>query len=341
MRRVYQVVPFLDAGDAIGDHARQLARVLGDAHAGYIVDRAGASFAGEAVRFDQARVGPGDLLVYHVAHASPIAGWLQQVAADLVVDYHGITPYEFLRGWDAGLAVALARARVELAQLAARALLGVAHSEFTRAELSAAGFGRTEALPILLDPGRLPAGRSEEPAGRDWLFVSRIAPNKRVEDVLKAFAVYRRAWCGEARLHLVGRPDTAAYDAALRRFADRLGVEGVRFAGRIGDAELAAHYRRAGLLISMSEHEGFGVTLIEAMAAGLPVLAFAAGAVPETLGGAGVLFTSKRYDEVAALASELLGDSPARARLVTAGRARAAEFAPELVAPRWRELMAP
>ena len=345
MRRVYQVVPFLQEGDAIGDHARQLARVLGDAHAGYIVDRAGGALAGEAIRFDRARVGSGDLLVYHVAHASPIAGWLRTVRAEVIVDYHGITPPEFLRGWDAGLAGALARATSELADLARRAVLGIAHSGFTCSELDRAGFARTAALPILLEPGRLAvaptAGQGAEAgASGDWLFVSRMAPNKRVEDVMKAFAVYRRAWCPGAQLHLVGRPDTETYDAALRRFADRLGIGGIHFAGRVSNAELAGHYRSAGLLVSMSEHEGFGVTLIEAMAAGLPVLAYAAGAVPETLGEAGILFRAKRYDEVAALAAEVVGDPALRARLAAAGKARAAAFAPEVIAPRWRELLA-
>ncbi|MGH2717724.1 MAG: hypothetical protein ACRDJU_03980, partial [Actinomycetota bacterium] len=135
MRRVFQVVPFLDGGDAIGDHARQVARVLGEAHAGYLVDRAAPEFAAEAQPYRQAQVGPDDLLIYHAAHASPIAAWLQGVDAELVIDYHGVTPPEFLRGWDAGLAVALAGAQAQLRALAGRASLAIAHSEFMRAEV--------------------------------------------------------------------------------------------------------------------------------------------------------------------------------------------------------------
>jgi glycosyltransferase involved in cell wall biosynthesis len=282
-----------------------------------------------------------------VAHASPLAGWLRGIQAVTVIDYHGITPPEFVRAWDPGLAVALARAREEVKTLATRAALGIAHSGYTRTELDVLGFPRTATLPILLDPGRL----AHEPSahllsalaaggrGHDWLFVSRMAPNKRIEDVIKAFAVYRRAWCAEARLFLVGRPDTAAYDAALRRFAERLGVEEVHFAGKVPVADLVAFYRSADLFVSMSEHEGFGVPLLEAMASGVPVLAFAAGAVPETLGGAGLLFTEKRYDEVAALAAQVLDGGPLRERLVTAGRGRVEAFAPGRVAAAWVDLI--
>lgn len=347
MPRVYQLVPFLDSGDAIGDHARQLARALGAAHAGYIVERASPEFAGEARSFGQARVSPGDVLVYHVAHASPLAAWMAGVEALKVVDYHGVTPPEFVRAWDPGLAVALARAREQVQALAGAASLAVAHSGYMRAELDRFGFTRTATLPILLDRSRL--GAAPAPGlldalkaggrGHDWLFVSRMAPNKRVEDVIKAFAVYRRVFCDQARLFLVGRPDTAAYDAALRGFVERLAIDEVHFAGKVSLPDLAAYYQAADLFVCMSEHEGFGVPLLEAMASALPVLAFAAGAVPETVGGAGILFPEKCYEEVAALAGEVLGDAALRDRLVAAGRARVEEFVSDRVATAWAGLI--
>jgi glycosyltransferase involved in cell wall biosynthesis len=270
------------------------------------------------------------------------------VPATVAVDYHGVTPPEFLRAWDPGLAVALARAREELVALAGQAAAAVAHSRFMEAELAGYGFRATATLPILLDPGRLVAEPNPEllatlaagSRGHDWLVVSRLAPNKRVEDVIKAFTVYRRAWCPDARLFVVGRPDVAGYAAALRRFVDRLGIEEVHFAGRVSVADLAAHYRAASVLVSASEHEGFGVPLLEAMAFGLPVVAYAAAAVPETLGGGGLLFTGRGADEVAALVGGVLGDPAARRRLVDAGRARVAAFAPEGVAGRWRAFVA-
>lgn len=344
---MFQLVAFLEGADAIGDHARQLARALGERHAGYIVERAGAPFAGEARRFTEAVVRPDDLLVYHAAHASPLGEWLAGVDAVKVIDYHGITPPEFLRAWQPGLAVALARGRAELAALARGAALGVAHSSFTGRELDALGFATTAVLPILMDAGRLTAAPT--PAlldtlaagnrGHDWLFVSRLAPNKRVEDLVKAFCIYRRVWCPAARLFVVGRPDIPRYAQALQAFIDRLGIEEVHLAGSVPVSDLAAYYRAADVFVCLSEHEGFGVPCLEAMSFGLPVVAHGAGGLPETVGGGGLVMAGKAPDEVAAVVAQVLGDPELRAAMSAAGRARVTSFAPGAVGRAWVELL--
>src|SRR5437660_4931205 len=181
--------------------------------------------------------------------------------------------------------------------------------------LAAMGFWHTATLPLLVDPARFAVSPDGAVAarlragkrGHDLLFVSRMAPNKRIEDLLKLFAVYRRAWDRHARLFVVGRPDTAAYFEALQRFAGRLGVEEVHFAGRVSDAELAAYYAGADAFVSMSEHEGFGLPWVEALAFGVPVIAYAAVALLETGGDAGILFTKQCYAEVSPLAYALVG----------------------------------
>lgn len=351
MRRVFQLVPFLDSGDAIGDHARHLAKALGPSHAGFIVDRAAPDAAAgvSAVSYRDAKVGPGDLLVYHAAHGSPMVEWLGRTEAELVVDYHGITPPGYVRAYDPGLAMALSRATIELESLSGRARLAIAHSEFTRGELEGLGFPVTATLPLLVDPARLQApGNPALEArlgggnrGHDLLFVSRMAPSKRIEDLMKVFAIYRRAWRPQARLFVVGRPDTGTYHQALRRFADRLGIEGIHLCGKVPDAELAAHYRCADAFVSMSEHEGFGLPWVEAMAFDVPVVAFAAGALPETVGGAGILMRHKDYEDMAAAIDLVLSDGALRSELVAAGRARVACFGRDRFESRVRELLGP
>jgi glycosyltransferase involved in cell wall biosynthesis len=202
---------------------------------------------------------------------------------------------------------------------------------------------------LLVDPARLAGSPDEAMAarlragkrGHDLLFVSRMAPNKRIEDLLKVFAVYRRVWDRGARLFVVGRPDTGAYLEALQRFADRLGVEDMCFAGRVSDAELAAYYGTADAFVSMSEHEGFGLPWVEAMAFGVPVIAYAAGALPETIGDAGILFSEKRYEDVAALVDAVVGDQALRSRLAAAGRERVAAFGPARFKARVGKLFGP
>jgi glycosyltransferase involved in cell wall biosynthesis len=271
------------------------------------------------------------------------------VDAVKVVDYHGITPPEFVRAYDAGMAVALSRARSELEPLAAAATLGIAHSRYMERELQAIGFRNTATLPLLVDPARFAISPDAAVAarlragkrGHDLLFVSRMAPNKRIEDLLKVFAIYRRVWDRDARLFVIGRPDTAAYAEALQRFAGRLGVEEVHLAGRVSDAELAAYYAGADAFVSMSEHEGFGLPWVEAMAFGVPVIAYAAGALPETIGDAGILFTGKCYEDVAALVDAVVRDRPLRDRLAAAGRERVAAFGPAQFEARVGRLFGP
>lgn len=334
MRRVFQLVPFLEGADAIGDHARNLAQALGPQHAGFIVERAAPELAGQATSYRDARVRPDDVLVYHVAHGSPLAAWFRAADAIRVVDYHGITPPSLVRGWDPGLAVTLDRAKAELAGLAGSVSLAIAHSAYMRRELDALGFARTATLPLLVDRERLAtppnpalvAGLAAGSGGHDLLFVSRMAPNKRVEDLIKVFTVYRRVFCPAARLFLVGRPDTASYQAALEEFVRRLGIEEVHFAGKVSVADLMAYYASAHAFVSMSEHEGFGVPWLEAMACGLPVIAHAAGALPETVGAGGLLFADQPYEEVAALIHLVLSEPAVRDRLEAAGTQRVAAF---------------
>lgn len=346
--RVWQLVPVLEPGDAVGNHAQAIARVLGARHGGFIVERADPSLQHLAVRFTEASVDPGDVLVYHAALSSQLAGWMRGAPGRKVVDYHNVTPPEFFRAYDPGLWTALANARGELERLRGEVALAVGHSEFSRRELEAMGFRRTETVPVLLDfarrggPGNeqlrdeLERGKRER---TDVLFVGRLAPNKRQEDVVKAFAVYRRLFNPSARLFLVGGSNASSYRDALRAFVERLGIEEVHLVGRVGDGDLAAYYRAADVFVSMSEHEGFGAPLLEAMHYGVPVVAFAAAAVPETVGAGGILFRRKRYEEVAALIDLVVRDEDVRGWLVEAGRARLEAFRPEVHEARFLRLI--
>jgi len=94
----------------------------------------------------------------------------------------------------------------------------------------------------------------------------------------------------------------------------------------VPDEELAAYYRRAAVYVSLSEHEGFCVPLLEAMAADVPVLAYAAGAVPDTLGGAGVQFAPKDLEYAAELLGALAFDDDLRADVIAGQRRRLADF---------------
>src|SRR5207248_3376126 len=155
----------------------------------------------------------------------------------------------------------------------------------------------------------------------------RLAPNKAQHDLIKALAAYRRLYDPRARLHLVGTSSSESYRTALVAYADALDlVDAVEFTGSVSDGELAAHYRAADVFVCVSEHEGFCVPLLEAMHHRLPIVAYAAAAVPETLGDGGLLLNSKDPYTVAAAVQRVVSDADLRAQLVAAGTRRLHDF---------------
>jgi glycosyltransferase involved in cell wall biosynthesis len=160
-----------------------------------------------------------------------------------------------------------------------------------------------------------------------WLFVGRVAPNKAHQDLVKAFAAYRRAYQPDAVLRIVGPPSSEAYSKALHAFVGALGLaDAVDFTGPVSETALAAHYRAADVFVCVSDHEGFCVPLLEAMHHRLPVVAYASSAVPETLGRAGLVLESKAPTTVAAAVHRVVTDEGLRSGLVAAGTRRLADF---------------
>ena len=241
-----------------------------------------------------------------------------------------------------------------------------ARSELAASGLSGLGAGGVVVVPVLLDAASAVAGvggpssgggsssdggsmaasaTGDGPSagvGAVWLFVGRVVANKGFHDLLAAFAVFRGLVGDQARLVLVGSGGGGSYGGAVRALGDALGLGGsVVWAGSVPGEVLGGWYRAADVLVCLSDHEGFGVPLVEAMGAGLPVVAFDAGAVGETLGGAGVLLGDKSPASVAAAVRRVLGDGVLRRGLVAAGRRRAAELRPGRAAAAYAEALAP
>ena len=209
-----------------------------------------------------------------------------------------------------------------------------------RRDAEALGVARTGVLPILLDfdryrvPGSPVLRRVLEDGRTNLLFVGRLVPNKKPEDLVRLASYWKRFVSPDVRLVLVGKlPRRRAYFDALQALAYEEGFtpEEVVFTGHVAHDDLLACYAAARVFVSMSEHEGFGVPLVESMLMRVPVLAHAATAVPFTLGGAGVQFGEKRIAEVAETARALHTDEAMRERVLLGQDRRLAAFAPEAV----------
>jgi L-malate glycosyltransferase len=350
---IHHFVPVLHRGDAVGRHTlrlRDATRKRGVASDIY-VDFEEEETADEtklAVSYpDDAR--RGDVVVYQFATASYMAPWLAGRNETLVVNYHNITPPELMAPWDHHLALGQARAQGDLRVLAPRTTLAVADSAYNESHLVNAGFARTAVIPPSAEvedaeadaradtgggvaapqdeTGRTWSQGREGRRGARWLAVGRVSPNKALEDTIAALAVTRAHLDRDATLRVVGKPATEAYDTALRRYLAELGLNGaVTFTGHARDAMVASSYALADVLVVTSAHEGFCVPVVEAMAAGLPVVAVDQGALPEVLGGAGILVASRHPYELAEAIASLLADASRQKVLGAAAKRRLAEL---------------
>jgi glycosyltransferase involved in cell wall biosynthesis len=240
----------------------------------------------------------------------------------MVLVYHNITPPEFFVDVNKELVRLCFRGRRELGLYRSRCDLALGDSEYNRQELDALGFSPTGVLPVVPGFDHL-AVADDRTAGEfddDWiniLFVGRVIPNKRFEDVIRAFHAYRTFFNPRSRLLLVGsHAGFDRYVTMLRGFIARLGARDVHLVGHVSNEELTAYYEVADLFLSASEHEGFCVPLIESFHMGVPVLAYAATAVPSTMDGAGVLYTDKDPMHVAALINAVIEDPGLAQRII-------------------------
>ena len=288
-----------------------------------------------------------DLLLMHFGLGDESYDRLTALPAQQALIYHNITPPEFFDGLNPHAAHHARKGRAQLHALAKRIPFAIGVSEYNRRELESAGFAKTAAVPILVRWARYGVAADPEVQARwrgpatNLLFVGRIAPNKRQDQLVRLLAYYRRCIDPEARLLLVGSfRDQPQYHARVHALARELGLEGaVHFAGGVSDAALAAYYAVASVFVSLSEHEGFAMPVLEAFHFGVPVVARDAGAVAETAGGAAIVLKERdlaMYAEAAALVRER---ESLRTQLVAAGRRRVADFAHDRVAAKLRETL--
>jgi glycosyltransferase involved in cell wall biosynthesis len=327
--RVHQILSSAGPYDAVSVQARLWRRLLteqgygGSDYAGAIDPRARDAFR-PIEELDSER---RDLLVLRYSAYSPRLLPLLERAERKLLVYHNVTPPGYFWNHHPGVAVACAVGRAQLPLFAAAADVCAADSAFNAAELRAAGAAEARVLPILFDPARLEA-RGAPPAvdGPLVLVVSRLAPNKRHDLAIAAFAAWRAEHGGTGSLMCVGEAVSPSYADLVARLAATVDGGAVTLGGGLSQPDLNAAYARADLVLSMSEHEGFSVPLLEAFAFGVPVLARPAGAMPE-VGGDAVLWDRGHDLAVTAELIELaLRDRALRAELVERGRARLEDY---------------
>jgi len=335
---VHQVLATLSYGDAIGNEALGIQRVLREA--GYVSDIFVQTFdprVEDLVRDYRelpACSSADNVLIHHFSIQSRASRLAFALPDRMILVYHNITPPEYFIDVHDELVELCYLGRRELTAWTPRVHLALGDSEFNRRELDAAGFTPTGVLPVVPDfshldvaPDRILAGGFDDDQV-NILFVGRIIPNKKIEDVIRFFDAYRRRHNPRSRLLLVGSyGGFDQYLVMLHDFIARHRIPNVHFVGQVSNEELRAYYDVADVFLCASEHEGFCVPLVEAFHVGIPVVAFAAAAVPATLDGAGVLYERKDPAAVAALIDALVEDEALREGVLAGQDAALERFA--------------
>ena len=345
--RVHQVLATLGYGDAIGHEVLGIQRVLRSA--GYaseiFVETADPRLEHLTIDYREmvGTVDPKDILIHHFSIGSRASRTAFALPGRMVLVYHNITPPEYFIGVHKDLVKLCYHGRRELMAYISRCDLALGDSEYNRLELQSLGFPVTGVLPVVPDfvhldvpPDRaLAAGFDDE--WTNVMFVGRVIPNKKFEDVIRAFHAYRTRHNPRSRLLLVGSySGFEKYLSMLHALVARLGTPDVHFLGHVRNEELTALYDIADVFLCQSEHEGFCVPLIEAFYKQVPVIAFASTAVPATMDGGGVLHEDKDPLHVAELMAAVLDDPGVEAAVIASqeaalSRLRGKDFAGTLL----------
>ena len=345
-RTVHQLVVGAAPGDAIYDQSLAIQKAL--QAWGYKADiyacHLHPSLVGQVPHFRSCRPRSGDLVLWHYSIGSELSVFVRELKCPVIMLYHNVTPPEYLQGVSNEMARLVRDGRTDLSDYRDSVRLALADSEFNRLELEAAGYSDTGVLPIVLEEAKYDAARLNSAltarfgdGAVNLLFVGRIAPNKCQDDVIRVFYHYHHIH-PNSRLLLVGQAWEPAeqYYTHLQGLANHLGLaDHIHLTGHVSFDDMVTYYRLADVLVCMSEHEGFGKPLIESMYFDVPVVAYAATAVPYTLGDAGVLVHRKHFETIAELINLIVTDRELRERLLAGQRVRRQAFGEE----RMRQLL--
>ncbi len=338
---VHQFLPNFAPRDAVGNHTRASAAVLAANKMGGQIwaEHINPTLRREARDYrhypDRDPGGKPRLILYQASTGS--SGMVEQLlrgSEPLAIYYHNITPGYYYRPYDEAAAESCERGRQELMRLAPKIKLALAASSYNAKELHELGIADVRLmLPYAqIESSEIDAGYAKElqkgnQGGLDLLFVGRVVPNKGHLHLLRVAAALRAGADRPVRFFAVGPPGPESYLRQLVALRRHLKLEDCfNFTWSLPQAKLAAHYAIASLFLCLSEHEGFGVPLLEAMRSDLPVLAYDQGAVAETMAGAGVLLRTKEPRIVAETIIRICTDAELLRALKARQRIRVAEL---------------
>lgn len=279
---------------------------------------------------------PEDVLIYHHSRGwHPGVQLVCELPCRRVIKYHNVTPAEFFAGFSRTDQDLCERGRRELTDLAAAQCdLYLSDSSFNMQELIAIGADPSKSfvVPPFHHIDRLSTITADRETLKTYsgdttniLTVGRLVPNKNVHHLIEVFAHYHHDYNNNSRLIIVGKGGEgfSPYSKLLQRIVEQLGLtKAVLFTGGVSDEMLKAYYLVADAFVTVSEHEGFCVPLVEAMSMKLPITAYASTAIPETVGDAGIVWTERNPLLIAESIDRFVRDKTVRDALARRGYRR-------------------
>ena len=322
--RIIQLVSSLNFGDAVGNDALAIKHMLeGAGYATAIFTFAVHPKIKEENVYNidlLPELTEDDIIIYHYASEDGFQKLIEETAAKVVLRYHNVTPPEFFHGYDEKAETITRKGLAQIKSMRDAIDYGMVDSEQNKKDLEQMGYECPISVVSILIPFKdyeqqpdLDVVNGYSDGNTNIVFVGRIVPNKKFEDVIACFAAYKKKYDPAARLFLVGNyQETDAYYQHLQEYIKECGVENVIFPGHIAFRTILAYYKIADLFLCMSEHEGFCVPLVEAMFFETPIVAYASTAIPGTLGGSGVLVETKEPETVAETMNHMMQSTGAR-----------------------------
>ncbi len=337
-KAIHQFTSFAKRGDAVYDHAEQLRKVFLSWGCGsniYVLDPDSAQYDGVAY-YKRYKPKPDDILLYHFGIGSVLTNFLISQPGKKFLVYHNMTPEEYLLGVDNQTYLHIRKGRKELDRLKSEVEGVFAASEYSANDLKKDhGYENIMILPILKDFSAYEGKKLNPDSVKKWksdkktiFFIGRITSHKRQDELIKTLYAYTRLYGHDVRLVMPGSwKNSETYKDYLIGLVDKLGLnDSVEIPGFIDDDDFHTLFKTADVYLSLSEHEGFGVPILEAMWFGVPVIASGVCSIPELMGEAGIKLNGKNSVITATVLRELFENGGMKQKIIERQKERLKNF---------------
>ncbi|MEN8153027.1 MAG: glycosyltransferase family 4 protein [Acidobacteriota bacterium] len=328
---IEQFLPAFHYGDATSNSALAFHNFLLDSgiESRLISLTSDKSMRDKVILFKDYKEDRSSLKILHFAIPSLLTDFFLNVKGKKVMIYHNITPSHFFADYSSFLTGFTEEGRKHLEKLKDCFDLSIGVSKYNVSDLEELGFKNATVFPLIIDLKDYDKKYSRgfynliKDERKNILCVGRVAPNKKLEDAVKMLFFYKKYLSPSIRLIIAGNIESVPrYFFAVRDLASRfyLTSEDIIFTGHIKFDEFLSVYKASDVYLSVSEHEGFCLPVIESFKMGVPVVAYGAGAINETVGDGGIILSDKDPELTAGTLEYVIGNEKLRNDLLKSGQ---------------------